>query len=77
MSFYNRFMNMPLQDWYQIEIDELDGSKHVTFHSRIHVKKANRCPFCWGISFTDAEILQDTDLGTWIYKSYGDVHTGR
>lgn len=75
MAFYNSFAGNPLQDWYQIEITELDGSKYVTFHSRIHVNKAKPCPFCWGTSFTDAEILQDVDLGIWIYNSYGNVHT--
>lgn len=76
MAFYNIFMGKPLQDWYQIEIVERDGSKHATFHSRIHVKKVNQCPFCWGTSFADAEILQDADLGTWVYNRYGNVYTG-
>lgn len=77
MAFYNRFAGSPLQDWYQIEITELDGSKYVTFHSRIHVRKAKQCPFCWGTSFTDSQILEDYDLGTWIYDSYGSVHAQR
>ena len=78
MTKYKCLGGRPLQDFYHITIDKVDdgtpgGAKVVTFHSRIHVNKANVCPVTYGTGFSDFDILHDNSLLSWVYRKYGDV----
>lgn len=71
--YYKHLNNQPLQSFYQIEIETKGDSKVVTFHSKIHVNKVNKCTITFSTKFTDSEILKDNDLISWVINSYGDV----
>lgn len=69
---YNFLRGRNLQPWYSIRIEERDGSKYVTFCSRIHVQKEVTASFSYNAEcFTDYQILDDHSLVTWVYARYG------
>jgi hypothetical protein len=71
-NIYTFFHGRNLQPWYRILIEERDGSKHVTFCSRIHVHKEVTASFSYDAKcFTDYQILNDHSLVTWVYDRYG------
>lgn len=71
MATYNVLNNRPLWDWYSIRIEEIGGSKHVFFQSRIHLNKELHVSFQFSTEFSDWEILNDRDLITWVFNRYG------
>ena len=54
-----RMEPVQLPTWMHIEIDTVDGSKHLTVHSRIHVNREVQVHPCYSTDFTDAEIIKD------------------
>lgn len=70
---YNTLAGRELWDWYAIRIEIIDDSKHVYFLSRIHVNKEVQVSFTFSTDFSDAQILNDNDLYTWIVNHYGQV----
>lgn len=75
---YKHMNGANLQDWYHITIKQVQdgteyGSKQVTFHSRIHVNKANTCPVTYSAAYSDLEILSDRYFVQWVNACYGEV----
>lgn len=70
---YKHMNGKNLQSFYHITIKIEKGSKFITFHSSIHVNKAVECSICYGLEFTDMEILNDKDFVNWVHNRYGVV----
>ena len=49
----------PLPHWMHLTIEELEGSKRLTVHSRIHVNKSVVMNPEYSTDFTDREIVKD------------------
>jgi hypothetical protein len=39
------------------------------------VNKAVECSICYGLGFSDFEILNDRDFVAWVHKRYGECYT--
>lgn len=78
MRTYKTLNGLPLQASYHITIEDKEdgteyGSKVVTFHSRIHVRRSKTCPVTYSKAFGDNEILRDSYLLGWVNSCYGEV----
>lgn len=47
--------------------------KVVFFHSRIHKNPVTSPTFSWSGTWSDQDILKDSDLLKWVYDKYGNV----
>ena len=75
MAFYKSLDGRPLKSYLQVEIREENGSKHVIFHSTIHVNKQRKLTFCFSKDFTDAEILKDYSVIKKAWELYGNPYS--
>lgn len=55
-----RYPNRP-EPWLTTVIEDKDGEKHVTILSSLHVTKSFTMPHSYGMSFTDWQIMLDSD----------------
>jgi hypothetical protein len=75
MTIYNYTRDGKLPYWLTIEIkietDEYDNtSKHIYIHSLIHIRKTVRLNWSYSTKFTDAEILNENRLNTYLINAY-------
>lgn len=68
---YHHLGERRLRDWMHIEIEDRDGSKHVTLVSRFHVGKRYPISWCYSENFTDEEILRDGKLAVLCSEKFG------
>lgn len=70
---YNHFNGRALGMSLQIEItdDKANDAKRVTIIAPLYMNKRKAVPFCWSSEYTDADILRDHNLGTFLGESYG------
>ena len=54
----------------KVTINEVETSKKVFIHSTIHQTKKVEVTFCWGVNFSDEQILNDNDLFTTVCNMY-------
>ena len=50
------------ESWLTVRIETKGDSKFVTIMSTFHVNKEFTLPHCYGLSFSDSEILRDRDF---------------
>ena len=73
MATYKYLGGRPLLHFYEIEIQEENGSLVVYFNSTIHVQRRARMPTSYSTKFTHGQILHDASLIRQINERYGKV----
>lgn len=72
MTTYTSLGERPLQHFYSIDIEEIDGSQTVFFNSTIHVEKRREVGR-FSKSYKHDEILRDGSMIRRINMAYGKV----
>lgn len=59
---YDSMAGRKLWDWFKIGIYNNGLTKYVVLYSRLHIQRLYVIPYAYSHHFTDAEILNDSDL---------------
>lgn len=73
MANYRHLGGLPLRHFYNIDIEEENGSQVIYFNSEIHVEKRTRMPMSFSMEWAHHEILNDGQLLTQITERWGDT----